>query len=336
MKKIISLLLAMIMVFSLATAVSADTVDNSDWTAPAREEAITLNKVYTVTGSTIDTLYPTETLEFSVAVPEGVTNPSGAMITADDLTVTGNSNQSIKIDLPEYDTVGIYEYVITENEGSAQGVGYTKASIALKVLVAYDYENSCLESTVVLATVSADENDDDGKVDTFTNTYDVGSLAVSKTVTGNLGDTSKYFEVTVTFNAAENVESDITYTGGKYTEVKTISADWTGTKAATIELKHGDTVTFVNIPAGVTYTVEEADYTEGDMNSANGYDAAEYAFSDSAKAIAKADADTVVITNNKATEVNTGISLDSAPYFVILAFAMFGMVALVSKKRYEV
>ena len=42
------------------------------------------------------------------------------------------------------------------------------------------------------------------------------------------------------------------------------------------------------------------------------------------------------IVNNKTTSVDTGIALDSAPYFVILAVAMFGMVALVSKKRYEV
>ena len=335
MKKLISLLLAMILVFSLAMVVSADAIDNTGWTAPAREEAITLTKVYTVTGSTVNTLYPTETLTFTVAVPQGVTNPDTEMITADALTVSGNANQSIKINLPAYDTVGIYQYVITENEGSAQGVGYTKASIALKVLVEYDYTNSCLKSTVVLSTVSDDANDADGKVDTFTNTYDVGSLAVSKNVTGNLGDTNKYFAVSVTFTAAETVESDITYTGGKYTAAITIPGDWTGTKTERFELKHGDTVTFANIPAGVTYTVEEADYTAGDVNSENGYDPAEYAFSDAGKVIAKADADTVTITNNKETEVNTGVSLDSAPYVVILAGAMFGMVALVSKKRYE-
>ena len=42
------------------------------------------------------------------------------------------------------------------------------------------------------------------------------------------------------------------------------------------------------------------------------------------------------VTNKKDTIVDMGIDMDSAPYFVILAVAMFGMVALVSKKRYEV
>ena len=41
----------------------------------------------------------------------------------------------------------------------------------------------------------------------------------------------------------------------------------------------------------------------------------------------------VTINNDKDVEVETGISLDSAPYFLMLAVALFGMVALVSKKK---
>ena len=86
----------------------------------------------------------------------------------------------------------------------------------------------------------------------------------------------------------------------------------------------------------MTYTVEEADYTQGELNGENAYDAPEYNFSDTTKAIAAEDADTVEIVNNKETDVDTGIVMDSMPYIVILAVAVFGMVAMVAKKRYEV
>jgi len=105
------------------------------------------------------------------------------------------------------------------------------------------------------------------------------------------------------------------------------------TETVDITVKHGETVKFTNIPAGVSYTVVENDYTEGDKNnSLEGYDEAEYAFSDAEKKIAADDKDTVGITNNKETTVDTGISLDNAPYMILMALVVIAGAALIVKR----
>lgn len=79
----------------------------------------------------------------------------------------------------------------------------------------------------------------------------------------------------------------------------------------------------------LTYEVVEADYT----SEANGkYDAAKYDFTDTAKKIDSAT-DTVTITNNKGTGVDTGVVLDSLPYILLIAVALVGVVAFTAKKR---
>ena len=172
------------------------------------------------------------------------------------------------------------------------------------------------------------ENANGAKSGSFNNTYSAGSLSVTKNVTGNMGDQQKEFTVKVTFTAptGDTVREAITYVDG--TETKTIAAGWTGSKEVDITLKHGETVTFNNIPYGVTYTVVENDYTGAN----GGYDAAGYNFSDTSKII-NSDSDTVTITNNKGGTVDTGIGLDSLPYIMLLVLAAAGLIVFFSKKR---
>ena len=114
----------------------------------------------------------------------------------------------------------------------------------------------------------------------------------------------------------------------------TLPANWgDGTASADITLKHGETVTFENIPYDVTYTVVENDYT------ADGYDVASYKMngidaSDGSGMIDSA-ADTVEITNNKGGEVDTGINLDSMPYIMILALVAVCAVVMFARKRFS-
>ncbi len=328
MKKLFAMLLAVAMILSLATvAFAEETVDTTGWTSAATTLELGIQKIYVVNGETDETLYPAETLNFTVDAD--ASNPDSTNLSVKALDVEGNSNQILVINVPSYTTVGTYKYTIAETAGNTQGVTYTTETIDVTILVTYDYENECLVIEPVLSTAGDNK---DGKDDTFTNTYDVGSLTVSKIVTGNLGDKSKKFDVTVTFTAENPVLSTITYTGGAIA-----ATDWVDGKAeVVISLAHGESVTFDNIPAGVTYTVVENDYTGGELNGENAYDAADYDFSDTEKKISAEDKDTVDITNNKETEVETGIVLDSMPYIVILAIAAFGMFVMLTKKRYEV
>ena len=72
-----------------------------------------------------------------------------------------------------------------------------------------------------------------------------GNLTVTKTVTGTAGDTSKVWNFTVTLSdeTITGPYGDMTFTNG----------------VATFTLKHGESKTANNLPAGITYTVTEAE-----------------------------------------------------------------------------
>lgn len=75
-----------------------------------------------------------------------------------------------------------------------------------------------------------------------------GNLTISKTVTGDMGDKTKYFYFTVTFDA----DGSYNYSGSKS---GTISS------GGIIQLKHGESVTIVGLPTGTKYSVTESGYS---------------------------------------------------------------------------
>ena len=85
---------------------------------------------------------------------------------------------------------------------------------------------------------------------------DVGSLIVSKTVTGAQGDKNKdwNFTVTLTGAGAEDVTGplgDLEFNNG----------------VAEFTLKHGESVIATNLPAGLTYTVTETEANQGNYTT---------------------------------------------------------------------
>ena len=365
MKKILAMMLTAAMMLSMSAAVMADETTYTD------EATVTITKVYKETNE--GTTSPAETFEFTVAEGwEGkyVTDSTvadtadavkasykeGTKIEIDDVTyeagdaTVDGAEKPVLITLPEYTVVGIYYYTITETKADTAGVTYYTTPIMLKVTVVEQ------DGKVRVAAVHTEEGyngtEADGtKKDKFENLYSAGSLAVSKTVTGILGDKTKDFTVRVVFTApaGKTVREAITYTDDN--ETKTIAANWTGsTDEIVIDLKDGETVTFTNIPTDVTYTVVEDSYASEE------YDAAKYVNSDNATTdtgagtisltettktidgkevtVKVADADTVAITNNKGGNVDTGISVDSIPYIAMLGVVAIGGAGfMVSKKR---
>lgn len=352
MRRMFAMLLVLTLVFSMsATAFAAETGKaTADYRSEEKVADITIEKLYEVNGSDNADLYPQETLTFT-AVPDAA-NPDASNLTIDDLTVTGNANQKLTIHLPVYSLVGTYKYTITETtEKEMQGVTYSDDTIAVTVLVTYNYEEEKLDTQIVLSTKTAgdqssDENED-GKVDTFINQYDVGKLTLSKTVTGNLGAKDVYFDIEVTFTSPEQVASDIPVTGGSHADNATVIAisdweegenGWTVTKV--FKLKDTDLLTFADIPAGVSYTVEEdAKHLEGedgfDVNSSPDTDYT-VTYTGESGTIAAAETSEAAVQNEKKTTVETGVLLDSMPYVLMFTAAAAGLIAIFGKKRYEI
>ena len=91
---------------------------------------------------------------------------------------------------------------------------------------------------------------------TVTNYRRVGSLTVSKTTTGTGADTTKDFHFTVSILNAndDNVDTGFSGTYGTGGTAMTFTAG-----VASFTLKHGETKTATNLPAGIRYKVEETD-----------------------------------------------------------------------------
>ena len=327
MKKFLSIMLTAIFVSSMSTvAFAADTSITS-----SEAKTFEFTKSYVTSDNKTPATYPAETLAFDVEADEG--NPDDTMITFADTTVDGNPDK-IVITVPAYSVVGKYNYTITETAGNTQGVTYAEEEIGVQVLVTYNDTHTGLESTVTFSKKVSE--DSTGKVEGIVNTYDLGTLEVSKEVKGKLGDQEKKFDIYVTFNATGDVKSDITYLVG--TEEKTISASAFSedkTETVTIAISHDETVKFTNIPAGITYTVVESDEYSKDtnINGENGYRTPEYTLSDDEQTIAANDVDTVKVINEKDASIDTGISMDTIPYMMMLFMVAAGMVMIVAKKR---
>ena len=328
MKKILAMLLAVMMLLSVASVAMAE-----DYTDSATK---TFSKEYTLVGDST-ALSPAETFSFGNVTFVSATDTGvgydeewakANLPTIDTVTYTkGEAGSSTKakdftITLPRYSYVGIYTYQFTEVDNKTAGVTYRTTPIRLVVTVINDGQ-------VRVAAVHCENADATTKSGTFENTYSAGKLSVKKTVEGSMGDKNKEFDIKVTFNAptGDTVKSDITYNDGTETNTVIMAGEtgWT-TKEVTIHVKHDETVTFTNIPAGVTYTVEETDAAL----TSGGYTAT---YTKKEGTIVGNTTQEAGVTNNKGGFIDTGVMLDSMPYVLVLAVVGAAVIALIAKKR---
>lgn len=224
------------------------------------------------------------------------------------------------------------------------------------------------------------EGQNDKKVADIQNKYYAGSLNITKKVTGNAGDKNELFEVTVTFKneSKANMKSDITYKNFyKADGTQTIAATslgWTDTVGTsdtapihtneTIEVtfyvKDDTTVTFNNIPYGVTYEItetrpsddkythtfahENADVTVTFDGVSLAADEVTTESTDTSKTAAEKwnaakatgsisdDSDTITITNNKISVIDIGVMTSDAPYVALLLLIGIVVVVFIRKK----
>lgn len=339
MKKILAMVLAMMLVLSMSTAFAATVDPNKDLTKDFTDETTAeIAKLYKTVGEYAKN--PEETFSFTAVKFDKATDTGVDYTTAggdtwakteanlptintvkynEGTATEAGFEQKFTVTLPEYPGVGVYYYTFSEvATNNYTGVTYNKTEMTLKVTVVY--ENGLKN---VVAIYAAGKNAD--KTDVFENTYSVGTVAVTKKVTGNLGDKTKKYDITVSFAAADGTTLKSTIyasTDGGATKAALNGYTWTGS------LADAETVKFYNVPVGTEYTVTEADYsslgytttiTTEDGNSKTG-------------SIDKVEDDTVTIENNKTDTIDTGISLDNAPYMILMALVVVAGAALIVKR----
>ena len=313
MKKFLAILLAAMMLLSVASVAMADEPTYTDVIS------VTIHKAYKLIGegtSPAETFTLEQVGDGEVTDGEATTAPALDTITgaafAEGAATADGATADIIIQLPSYEHVGVYEYTLREVVGATAGVTYRTADIKLVVTVVE--ENG-------LKRIAAVHTESEGtKSDTFENTYSAGKLNVTKTVTGNLGDKTKYFEfkVTLTGESGKTCGASYAVTGGSYADNPTSIEIGEET---TFYLKDGDTITIENLPYGVSYTVTETE--------AEGYTTTQ---TDDTGTISAA-AQTADFINNKTGEIDTGVVLDTLPYVLVLAVVGAAVIAMIAKKR---
>lgn len=325
-------LLAGVLSISLAMGVSVMPAFAASGETYADMDSVVIKKNYELANE--GTFSPAETFSFDIEA-DNVTDASDD-ITPENMPMptigtvrylrgeagSTTKTKEIKIDLPEYDSVGVYTYIIHEAAGNSAGVTYYGDAILLRVTVIEQ------DGKLRIAAVHTEdpESTGEGKKDDFDNLYSAGKLEVHKDVEGIMGNKDKYFKFTVQLTGEEGKTYQDSYaiTGGSYdanpTSIKIKPGE---TTEATFYLKDDDTIHIENLPYGVEYKVSEtpvADYVTTETGTEGEVD----------EAVEQAN-----FTNTKGGTVDAGVVLDSAPYLFTLTGAAGVGLLLTLRRRHQ-
>lgn len=320
MKKFVAILLTLMLVLGIGAAV-ADEAPATPTTDLTDHETVKIKKVYKLEGagtSPVETFTLEQVGDGTVTNGEATSAPALGTITgaafAEGAATANGTTGEITVALPEYTSVGVYEYTLQEVAGTTAGVTYYGETIKLVVTVVNGKNNDLLRIAGVHTESSG------VKSDTFENTYRAGTLNVSKTVTGNLGDKNKYFEFKVTLTGVEGKTYGDSYAvsgGSKDDNPKSIVIG----QETTFMLKHGDTLSIANLPYNVTYTVTET--ADADYETTKNGD----------RGTIGAATQTAAFTNNKNGSIDTGVTTENLPYVLLIGFVVLAGAALLIKRK---
>lgn len=325
-------LLAGVLSIALAMGVSVMPAFAASGETYADMDSVVIKKNYELANE--GTFSPAETFSFDIEAdnvtdasdditPENMPMPTiGTVSYLRGEAGSTTKTKEIKIDLPEYDSVGVYTYIIHEAAGNSAGVTYYGDAILLRVTVIEQ------DGKLRIAAVHTEdpESTGEGKRDDFDNLYSAGELEVHKDVEGIMGNKDKYFEFTVQLTGEEGKTYQDSYaiTGGSYdANPASIKIKPGETTEATFYLKDGDTIHIENLPYGVEYKVSEtpvADYVTTETGTEGEVDGA----------VEKAN-----FTNTKGGTVDAGVVLDSAPYLFTLTGAAGVGLLLTLRRRHQ-
>ena len=176
MKKFVAILLTLMLVLGIGAAV-ADEGPATPTTDLTDHETVKIKKVYKLEGagtSPVETFTLKQVGDGTVTNGEATSAPAlgtitGAAFAAGAATANGATGE-ITVALPEYTSVGVYEYTLQEVAGTTAGVTYYGKTIKLVVTVVNGGNNNLLRIAGVHTESSG------VKSDTFENTYRAGTL----------------------------------------------------------------------------------------------------------------------------------------------------------------
>lgn len=282
----------------------------------------------------------------------------------------GEYKRTFNIDLMQVlganaEKVGAYTYTISETDPQIPGIKQVRSSLTMIVTVI----NKTGELNQGYGYIVA-LKDNGTKVpanEAFKNSYgdsNLQSLELSKTIHGSLGNLNDKFTFNVKFSAKEGVNAS-QYKGVSVTNGTEHIAGLNNTvndgllelgKTYTVTLGHDNSITFGNLPEGVTYEISENTTT---LNAENKYVNGEYTVSvsdtkgatrinETAKSLVAVNEEgthfgikgaittgtnPVAFHNTKEGSPDMGVVLDNAPYIAMLAIVAIGGVALMLNKR---
>ncbi|MBQ9690745.1 MAG: hypothetical protein IJV62_01345 [Eggerthellaceae bacterium] len=246
---------------------------------------------------------------------------------------TTDTSQSGGIDFSgvTFPAPGIYTYTLTETAISNPAV----TPVDPKTYVIDVYVDNVTTATGVSELQVTDyvlhESGSDAviKEDTaaFENEYNSFKLDVEKQVTGNQGNKTKEFTITVTF--ANGVPGDsyavkvLAGTPKINGQAASGNVPVAANSAVVLTMKDTDKVEFFGIPAGVTYTVVETESNQDGYTTTGEVTTAKELTADASE----------TVVNDKSGTVPTGIFINNMPYFVMAALAIVLALVFVRKRN---
>lgn len=262
-----------------------------------------------------------------------------------DADADATNGGSIVMNVPNYTKVGVYTYQVKEKDGDTLGMTYDPKTYTLQVIVGNKIENDQIVAggeKVCYVTML----DGTTKQNSVKNTYNAGTLNITKTVQGNMGDrsTDTKFDFVATFKVptGKTLRSNIVLPEG-YT------INWNSTQTegtVDFQLSHNQTFSVQNLPKDIEYSVVEMNGKTSLANGAyitntageNTYQVSYDNFVNGTVGTTGMTDENVIatnITNTWGSTIDTGVILDNAPYILMLAVVAGGAMTLVIKKRRE-
>ena len=283
MKKFISLLLCLVLCFSLVGAAFAEgelkSVDEANLSSAFL--TATLHVAKGVDFSSVKTLNYSFTAKPNESVPAAdvvaiadqpitlAPNPAG-----DDNLAKGKISLASFLSASMFPHAGLYEYTVAQKDVSGLDATYERFNKD-KTLPTYDMKIQVINDTTVtpavlkIASVTVRLTGENNKQDlsenydntgfNFENWYEKivektdgdGVLSVKKVISGTYADSTKTFEISVSIVLPDRTTAD---------DVAVTGATLSGTApnlVATANLKGGESIKFTKLPAGTSFSVTE-------------------------------------------------------------------------------